>query len=207
MQNTFADTLTDVTQKAPKDFLLNPQGVNLLQKTSQHPEPCSHPNVTRIELPYLDFSVNVWLCQTPKHQILIDTGGPNSTLLQQIPPQTSRPLYYLLTHEHPDHIGGLEDLRANYPSLTLYPHVDFVTIQTPGHCEKHVSYYHPSLEICFCGDALFAGSMGRANFDYAESILSLHRLLDLPEQTILFPGHGPASTVKWEKEFNCFYTV
>jgi glyoxylase-like metal-dependent hydrolase (beta-lactamase superfamily II) len=62
-------------------------------------------------------------------------------------------------------------------------------------------------EICFVGDTLFAGSIGRAN---PFSLYPVHldsvrrRVVTLPNDTILLPGHGPATTVAEELEHNPF---
>jgi glyoxylase-like metal-dependent hydrolase (beta-lactamase superfamily II) len=61
--------------------------------------------------------------------------------------------------------------------------------------------------LCFVGDTLFAGSIGRANPAslypvHLESVRS--RVLTLPMETVLLPGHGPATTVKEETEHNPF---
>lgn len=62
-------------------------------------------------------------------------------------------------------------------------------------------------KYCFCGDTVFRGSIGRTDFpggDYDAIIKSLHHILDLPEDTVLLPGHMGESTVKIEKETNPF---
>jgi hydroxyacylglutathione hydrolase len=80
---------------------------------------------------------------------------------------------------------------------------------TPGHTPGGICYrvHADGQEICFVGDTLFAGSIGRAN---PFSLYPLHlesvrrRLLTLPPRTMLFPGHGPATTVAEELEHNPF---
>jgi hydroxyacylglutathione hydrolase len=80
---------------------------------------------------------------------------------------------------------------------------------TPGHTPGGICYRSgsDSQDLCFVGDTLFAGSIGRAN---PFSLYPLHlesvrrRLLTLPEQTRLLPGHGPATTVAEELEHNPF---
>lgn len=62
-------------------------------------------------------------------------------------------------------------------------------------------------KYCFCGDTVFRGSIGRTDFpggDYDAIIRSLHRILELPEDTVLLPGHMGETTVKIEKETNPF---
>ncbi len=62
-------------------------------------------------------------------------------------------------------------------------------------------------KYCFCGDTVFRGSIGRTDFpggDYDAIIRSLHRILELPGDTVLLPGHMGTSTVQTEKETNPF---
>jgi glyoxylase-like metal-dependent hydrolase (beta-lactamase superfamily II) len=56
------------------------------------------------------------------------------------------------------------------------------------------------------GDALFAASMGRGNISYAEALANNRReIFSLPDETVIAPGHGPATTVGLEKRNNPFY--
>ncbi|MBT7936366.1 MAG: MBL fold metallo-hydrolase, partial [Nitrospina sp.] len=77
---------------------------------------------------------------------------------------------------------------------------------TPGHTPGGVSYkIHDSV---FSGDAIFAGSMGRANSSWSGLYNSItQKLLTLPDHTRLFPGHGPATTVGEEKRHNPFFST
>jgi glyoxylase-like metal-dependent hydrolase (beta-lactamase superfamily II) len=60
--------------------------------------------------------------------------------------------------------------------------------------------------VAIVGDALFAGSMGRANTSYADCIrTNSEEILSLPTQTILCPGHGPLTTVALERKHNPFF--
>ena len=80
------------------------------------------------------------------------------------------------------------------------------TIHTPGHSPGGICLY---VEDClFVGDTLFAGSIGRTDLpggDYQQLISSIvDRLMPLPDQTRVFPGHGPATTIGNEKRHNPF---
>lgn len=79
-------------------------------------------------------------------------------------------------------------------------------LHTPGHTPGSVSFSLPG--ICFSGDALFNGSIGRTDLpggDFNTLITSIReQLLTLPEDTRLFPGHGPATTVADEARSNPF---
>ena len=79
---------------------------------------------------------------------------------------------------------------------------------TPGHAPGHVSFYLPDHNIVFDGDALFQQSIGRTDLpggDYNLLMHSIrHRLLVLPDETVVLSGHGPATTIGQEKASNPF---
>lgn len=75
---------------------------------------------------------------------------------------------------------------------------DIQVISTPGHTPGGISLYVPSERLVLTGDTLFKGNMGRTDLggdDYVERQSILHRLLTLPSDTLVLPGHGPSTTV------------
>lgn len=81
-------------------------------------------------------------------------------------------------------------------------------IHTPGHSRGGVCFYIPSAGWLVSGDSLFAGSIGRTDLEggsYATLIKSIQeRLITLPEKTVVYPGHGPYTTIGDEKVNNPF---
>lgn len=79
-------------------------------------------------------------------------------------------------------------------------------ISTPGHSLGSLSYYSSARKIVFTGDALFKQSIGRTDLpggDHATLINSIsNKILTLPDNTIICPGHGPTTKVIDEKRFN-----
>ncbi|MBQ7617765.1 MAG: MBL fold metallo-hydrolase [Desulfovibrio sp.] len=83
---------------------------------------------------------------------------------------------------------------------------DFLVLHTPGHTPGSLSFYFPSEQVVFTGDALFYRSVGRTDFpggsaeDLASSIKN--KLFSLPEATIVYPGHGSETSIGAEKLHN-----
>lgn len=79
---------------------------------------------------------------------------------------------------------------------------------TPGHTQGGVCYYAKDQGLLFAGDTLFAESIGRTDFpggSYATLIQNIKdKLMTLPDETRVFPGHGPETTIGWEKDHNPF---
>ncbi|MCH8567377.1 MAG: MBL fold metallo-hydrolase [Balneolales bacterium] len=79
---------------------------------------------------------------------------------------------------------------------------------TPGHSPDHVSLYFKDENKVFAGDVLFNGSIGRTdlykgNYDILEKSVR-EKLYTLPDETEVFPGHGPSTLIGHEKKFNAF---
>jgi glyoxylase-like metal-dependent hydrolase (beta-lactamase superfamily II) len=81
-------------------------------------------------------------------------------------------------------------------------------LHTPGHTPGSISLYSKAEGIVFTGDSLFAGSVGRTDFpggSMSQLIQSIRqKLLVLPDETVCYPGHGPATTIGREKATNPF---
>jgi hydroxyacylglutathione hydrolase len=81
-------------------------------------------------------------------------------------------------------------------------------LHTPGHSPGGITLYHEPSRSAIVGDALFSGSIGRTDFpgsDHETLVRSIkQKLYTLPDQTSIYPGHGPPSTVGREKRSNPF---
>jgi glyoxylase-like metal-dependent hydrolase (beta-lactamase superfamily II) len=83
----------------------------------------------------------------------------------------------------------------------------FRVLHTPGHSPGSVSFYCEQEKLVIDGDVLFAGSVGRTDLpecDPAALRVSLRKLMALPPETKVLPGHGPSTTIKQEAENNPF---
>jgi glyoxylase-like metal-dependent hydrolase (beta-lactamase superfamily II) len=81
-------------------------------------------------------------------------------------------------------------------------------LHTPGHTQGSVCLHFAPLKLLIAGDTLFAGSIGRTDLpggDFDQIIDSIEsRLLSLPDETRVLPGHGPATTIGAERSSNPF---
>ena len=79
---------------------------------------------------------------------------------------------------------------------------------TPGHTPGHCCFYIDEIETLFSGDQLFAGSIGRTDFEYGshDALMESMRtkILVLPDETRVLPGHGPETTIGHERKTNPF---
>lgn len=154
----------------------------------------------------------IWLLADSNGNALIVDPGESAPVLDALQRENLRPHAILVTHHHPDHIGGIEELAATFPSIEIHAPLDpriplathrvgngdqiklgaparqFAVIGVPGHTTTHVAYY--SAGVLFCGDTLFSVGCGRMFEGTPEQMLgSLDRLAALPPETLVCCGH------------------
>ena len=183
--------------------------------------------------PYGDMTVNFYLVwdQDGGRAAAFDTGGDCGALLQTLREKRLKLDAVFLTHTHEDHIADLDRLTAEtdatvyvselekLPGATSVRDGESFTVGgltitarlTPGHSPGGtpdlVARVAPALAVV--GDALFAASMGGVSPEkYADALkANREKILALPDDTIIFPGHGPVTTVDKEKRHNPFYAA
>lgn len=83
-------------------------------------------------------------------------------------------------------------------------------IEAPGHSPGGVVFYNPEQKILIAGDVLFYGSVGRTDLPGGSFVRLIGniktKLLTLPEETVVYCGHGPETTIGFEKKNNPFLT-
>jgi glyoxylase-like metal-dependent hydrolase (beta-lactamase superfamily II) len=162
----------------------------------------------------------------------VDAGGPIGPLLEAVNRHALSVTHVLLTHHHHDHVAELGDLLERFPDAAVLAHPDervpgvnetiqpgervqvgeleVEAIPTPGHTKGMLSFRVGN--AVFTGDTLFKGSVGGVRApghttyaDLKESIMD--RLMKLPPDTDILPGHTDATTVGEEWEHNAFIRV
>jgi len=154
----------------------------------------------------------IWLINkdNSKNIIIVDPGD-SRPVLKAVTAHQLTPVAILITHHHPDHIGGVDDLikqfnipvygpgNENIKAISHIVHegdiitfdpldVHFQVIEVPGHTRGHVAYYGHG--VLFCGDTLFAGGCGRIfEGNPAQMYHSLEKIRDLPDETLMFCAH------------------
>ena len=172
-------------------------------------------------------------CSETGQAAVVDPGFDPEKILRNIETTGFEVEQILLTHGHQDHISALSEVcqATDAPALINRGDLElmgnlankiegelregeviyvgklrFDIRSTPGHTQGGVSLIHD--DMAFVGDALFAGSLGgtRSLDNYRTQHQAVaEKLLDLDEKTVLFPGHGPATTVGEERAHNPFF--
>lgn len=82
-------------------------------------------------------------------------------------------------------------------------------LDVPGHSPGSIALYCPESNFVITGDALFKGSIGRTDLpkgNQAQLLDSIRRkLFTLPDDTVVLPGHGPETTIRFEKAHNPYF--
>jgi hydroxyacylglutathione hydrolase len=179
---------------------------------------------------YHDMAVNSYLVWDPASRAAaaFDTGADCSEMVRFANHHKLSVQLILLTHAHADHVADLPRLREETgadvftPAREPVPGAEAIeegkhfrlrglkidTRLTWGHSPGGITYVVTGLArpIAIVGDSLFAGSMGGGNVSYEEALRNnLEKILTLPDETIICPGHGPLTTVGEEKEHNPFF--
>jgi len=156
--------------------------------------------------------------------LVIDPGEMNIKLLNLIENNDFYIKHILITHNHEPHVGGIRTLLkiydaeiyssseniSGYPSNIIYPEtilnlsgIEVKVMEFSGHTKDSLVYKVG--EMLFTGDTLGAGSIGEE--ENKETILSISKSISkdikkMDDSILIFPSHGPPSTVKAEKDFN-----
>src|SRR5215470_7544729 len=202
-----------------------------LAKGDWHPKKIeSFDGLAQFTTDYNGMAVNAYLVWDPATRVgaAFDTGADSREMLRFANHHKLNVQLILLTHAHPDHVADLPSLREETgadvftPAREPVPGAEAIdegkkfrlgdlqidTRLTWGHSPGGMTYVVTGLArpIAIVGDSLFAGSMGGGNVSYRDALQNnLEKILTLPDDTIICPGHGPMTTVGEEKQHNPFF--
>ena len=119
------------------------------------------------------------------------------------------PVYESPMNCFPPEIPAVERLPDTVSELDIaIDGLDYEILRTPGHSPGSVGFYFPGHKMLIGGDTLFQSSIGRSDLPLGDGELLLHSirtvLYKLPSETIVHPGHGPATTIGQEMLTNPF---
>ena len=154
------------------------------------------------------------------HCLIIDPGANGKKVVHYLTENELVPEAVLLTHGHFDHIGAVDYLYEHYHcpiylhqddlemldnpqlNLSVYENPFTVKAHLPGHCPGSSMIYLKDENIIFSGDVLFKGSIGRFDFPNSskyETIESINKIKEYDFDAVIYPGHGPNSTLSEER--------
>jgi hydroxyacylglutathione hydrolase len=178
-------------------------------------------------------TVNCYLVwdEVSREGALFDTGWDVAPILELIADHAVQLKHLFITHTHEDHVAVMAILREKFPQLRLHTNSKHAPPQhrnrandcialgslritnrdTPGHAEDGVIYVvgnwpEDAPHVALIGDTIFAGTIATPH-QSAELLKQKVRdqIFSLPPETLLCPGHGPATTVMEERENNPFF--
>jgi glyoxylase-like metal-dependent hydrolase (beta-lactamase superfamily II) len=137
--------------------------------------------------------------------VFVDSGAPLEPLREAAEEWRVQPSHVLRTHGDEDHIEHEAEL--GLPVVVASIEVGGLRVEaipTPGHADDHVTFVVNG-EACFSGDVLFKDAVGGGDPDQVRD--SVMRLMDLPPETRVLPGHTDETTIGREWEQNPFVRV
>ncbi len=179
--------------------------------------------IERLELGPFGTNAYIVTCRGTRDSVLVDAPGEVNTIIDKL--KNTTPKYILLTHNHMDHIGALDQLRnelklplaahfADARNLTSPPEIllnnsdavwlgelKFTVLHTPGHTPGSLCFKLGRYLIS--GDTIFPGGPGKTSSpdNFKQIIKSItEKIFVLPDDTQIYPGHGDSTVLKKEKE-------
>ena len=164
-------------------------------------------NIEKIEVGYLN--TNCYILSIEDECLVIDPGGDFNKIKKLI--GDKKVIGVLVTHFHQDHIEALEEVLSYYETdlnKVNSNKFNFEVIETPGHTNDSRTYYFKDINTMFTGDFIFYHSIGRTDLGGNDKDMqeSLEMIKKYPDNTTIYPGHGPSTTLGKEKSlFSLYY--
>ena len=214
-----------------KELDLDAEKLLRATKKEWRPPPLTINGLMQFNLPFGEMLVNafvVWDVNSKKAWVF-DTGPIAEPILDFLNQENLTVDAIFLTHTHRDHIACLDKLRLGVGNPSIYVHelealdgcesitegfsyscgsLSLNTLHTHGHALGGMTYVIGGLErpVAIVGDAIFAGSMGGGMISYEDALrTNREKIMTLPDEAVLCPGHGPLTTVGEEKKNNPFF--
>jgi glyoxylase-like metal-dependent hydrolase (beta-lactamase superfamily II) len=186
--------------------------------------------IKQIPIGYMDNFCYIVGCENTRKALVIDPGSDTERILSEAEAEKLEIITIVNTHGHGDHTAGNAALKKRTGARVLiheldgdrYPDADvffcneknlqlgdlnFDVIHTPGHTPGGICLHAQG--NLFTGDTLFVGDSGRTDLaggDRPTLGKSIRHLMELPDHTVVWPGHDygptPSSTIGWEKRNN-----
>jgi len=188
-------------------------------------------SIQKVHVGEKDTNCYVVACGDTKEAVVIDPGGDAPKILVQLDGLSVK--WIVFTHAHSGHTGAKDEVKSATQATTAMHLADATTylksaeryllstdtlpfgnfaldvLITPGHTPGGLSFKVGN--HVFTGDTLLAGKIGRVDLPGSspqQMLLSLHgQLLRLPDNTVVYPGHGPNTTIGAERVGNPYLRI
>jgi hydroxyacylglutathione hydrolase len=222
-----------VIRRVARHLRLSPDALEALAHKVWYPQQAVFPaGFMAFNTPHDDMTVNSYLVWDARAKIAaaFDTGSDCQAMLDVLRSDELKLRYIFITHSHEDHIADLARLagetkaevwvsdlepRPIEGAKTFKENAHFhigplaiKTLLTSGHSPGLTTFYVTGLSwpLAVVGDAVFASSMGGSATHFADQLKNNRaKILTLPNDTVIAPGHGPLTTVGQEKKHNPFF--
>lgn len=149
-----------------------------------------------------ELQTNCYILEKNNEIIIIDPADNFNEIKKAI--NNKKVVACLVTHFHLDHIGALEECLSYYNlNINKLESTNFKMeiIATPGHTNDSQTFYFVDEKIMFVGDFIFKNGIGRTDLggNTKDMIESLKNICSYPDDTKIYPGHGPTTTLGEEK--------
>ena len=172
-------------------------------------------NIKKIEVGYL--KCNCYILEIDNKVLIVDPGDEYLKIKKEL--KNKEVLGILLTHNHYDHVGAIDEIIKEY-NVKVYSRDNleekeyqiglfkFNVIYTPGHTIDSITFYFKDDKIMFTGDFLFYDTIGRCDLeggDFNTMKKSIIKIKEYDSDIKIYPGHGIETTLAREFVNNPYF--